>query len=443
MAVGTNGMVYGYMNKVEIKKVNWQDISKEFCQVHPHLAKMIDNIDPGKNLPVLHVTYPFGAKILEDGKLLLLDDARNNPEITDLISYSPIPLGLFLNKACETFIEIQNRIIPIFVLRPGNTIGLFETLDTLCSVKSTPIWNVTAGARSIFMLAKINNALWHKRLIRHFNINAATPKVLTDQWDVFVDIANSKNADANWHCDMVFFTKNWIERLLKEKSAAWVQLREFLYKECWLLSRAMQDKSFAFGWQHFASSTRVRNYKPRIYITDTIRHLISVGYGLEPAFAPATTEVSAPIKLIKQAYHEIYDLPYAPTLIEPAVVQENGKPVYYSLGYPSLLEGYPETANIYNTISDLKEIKLLIENMQKFCNKKLPENNRLAHIVQQIQFDYFHKVTDKHAEIKESQQVIELDKNFSETDPRFSNKDFCDTSPFLNGCIQIARKIAE
>jgi hypothetical protein len=428
------------MDTPKLQKVTWKDVRKDFCRLNPMVVEVIDTIDPGKDLPFIKVSYAFGEKILEDGKLSLLNQVEDDAELLDLLDYSPVPLGLFLNKSCEAFVESNDRFVPIFLQTAGNTVGLFETLDLLAGIKNDYLWSLHAGARSIFMLAKINNNLWHKRLLRHFDINTATPKVLTDQWEVFVDLANSSKADLDWRCDMVFFTKPWFEKLCKDKSFGWVKMREFLYWRSWFASNNIVDKSFSFFWQNFSSSTIARNYKPRIYITDTIRHVISIGHNWVPGFAPATDDLCAPVSFLKKAYHEIYDLPHTPTIIEPSYLQDGNKPVYYSLGYPTLLEGQPELTNIYNTISDLKEIRQLLRNMQQFCQKKLPGNNSLMRAIQQMQFDYFHKVPDKHGEIKQADSITSIDKNFLETDPIFNNKGFCASSPFLNGCIQIAKQ---
>lgn len=437
--------LYNTLHCKKIQSLSWQDVREPFTEVNSKLASIVDAIDPGKNLPILKITYAFGDKIIENGRLCILENFKNNPtlaqnlklpNILEQLSYSPIPLGLFLNKKCETFIETQDRIIPTFVLHAGRTIGLFETLDVICGVQSMPMWNVTAGARSLFMLSKINNNLWHKRLTRHFNITVPTPTNLNDHWQVFNAIANAHNSHSNWYCDMLFFPKCWITHL-NDKSIGWSQLREYLFKECWLMASPMIEKSFSFIWQHFSLSTIRRNYKPRIYITDTIRHLMSIVANLAPAFIPANNEESAPIQLIKTAYHNIYNLPYAPTIMEPAFISSGNSHVYYSLGYPTLLEGHPEVSNIYNTISDLKEIKLLIENMHRYCQQSTGDAQKFLPILEKVKLAYFHKAHDNQNEILAATQLPAVDTNFCETTQTFSPKEFCSTSPFLNGCIQI------
>jgi len=431
-----------------VQSVLWRDIRKDFRKVNAELARIIDNIDPGEKLPLIKVSYAFGEKILKNGQLCLVDDFKNNPtlaktlklpNIIDDLSYTSAPLGVFLNKYCEAFVTIQERIIPIFVQRAGCTIGKFETLDLICGIGSSQIWDVTAGARSIFMLSKINNSLWHKRLERNFNITAPTPTNLKDHWRVFTAIANSKEANTDWSCDVIFFPRCWIKHF-NDKSAAWSQLRDYLFRQCWLLASPVLEKSFSFMWQQFSLSTMRRNHKPRIYITDTIRHLMEIVSGTVPAFVPARNEDGAPIELIKTAYSDIYNLPHAPTLMEPAFINDGASFVYYSLGYPTLLEGHTETNNIYNTISDLKEVKLLIENMHRYYQDHQKETyaaKAFAATLQKVDLDYFHKVQDERDKIYEAGKLTTVDKNFLETSKAFATKEFCTASPFFNGCIQI------
>lgn len=434
----------------QLQKVYWQDVRKAFTKINPKLLEIIDTISPDKKFPLLKITYSFGEKILEDGRFILLDSVDNNAALDNLLKeqklsdmhslfgYSPIPLGAFLNKTCEVFVEIQDRIIPVFVLAAGDLLGIFETLDVLCGVKSTPLWNIRAGARSAFMLPKINNALWHKKLIKHFNVNVRAPKNLEEQWNVFHAIANSKVAKSDWACEVIFFPKIWIDHL-QDKSEGWTRLREHLFQACWTQASSMIEKSFSFLWQQFSLSTIRRNYKPRIYITDTIRHLISITMGFVPGFIPSQNENSAPINLIKTAYHDIYNLPYAPTMMEPSLLHQADSSVYYSLGYPTLLEGHPEVSNIYNTISDLKEIKTLIENMFRYCQTNSGNVKAFSSIAPKINFDYFHKAQDIQGEIKTTEEIITVDSAFAETNNTFKDKGFCTTAPFFNGCIRIKK----
>lgn len=433
-----------------LTQVYWDEVKTEFSAANPQLAKIIDELAPGKDLPLIKIGYRFGDKILENGKFLLLEHIKSQPDgitsqdskkLQEFFRYAPIPLGIFLNKTCEAFLEIQDRIIPSFVLGPGHTIGLFEAIDFLCDTTSQPLWSTTAGARSIFMLPKINNNIGHKKLRKEFSLTKPPPKAIVNHWEIFVELAN--NTQNDWQCDIIFFTTPWLEKI-KQKDANWAKLREYLFRESWRLSGILTEKTFAVVWQHFSALTMQRGFKPRIYVTDTIRHLISTAYGIMPGFKPATNELLAPIKLIKKAYVDIYNLKqHSPTLLEPCMLTPDNPIIYYSLGYPTLLEGHPETSNINNTITLLKEIQLLMTNMFEYSKRGMVGTEQFVNFIQQTDFDYFHKTPDIYEEVKQTEQLNLEDTNFNDTENFPDNQHFCSTGPFLNGCIRIRRQFPQ
>jgi len=432
-----------------LRQVYWADVKAEVKQVNPELAKIIDELSPDKKFPLIKVGYAFGDRILTNGKLALLEQAKTQTDIFSLkdqtllnkyLHYAPLPLGLFLNKAAEVFIELNNRIIPLCVLGPGFPIGTFEILDSLAQIKNDYIWQATAGARSLFMLPKINNNIGHKKLKRTFNLIQPAPKAISNHWDTFVEIAKHKSYNSDWQCELLLFTHEWYNQL-KQNSPGWIKFREFLFKDYWSKSGATIEKTFAIIWQHFSTLTIQRRFKPRIYITDTIRHLINLACGSMPGFKPATNELLAPTKLIKKAYVDVYNLKlHAPTLLEPCILNPDNLTIYYSLGYPTLLEGHPETSNINNTITLLKEIQLLMTNMFECSKRGIIEVEQFVNFIQQTAFDYFHKTPDIYEEVKQTEQLNLEDPNFNETEKFPDNQHFCSTGPFLNGCIRIRRQ---
>jgi hypothetical protein len=429
-----------------IRQIYWADVKADIKKINPELAKIIDEISPDKNLPLIKAGYAFGDKIVANGKFLLLEHAKNQTDIfpaqeqkklLDYFSYAPLPLGVLLNKAAEVFIELNNRIIPVCILDPGSPIGTFEVLDSLYNVRNDYIWQTTAGARSLFMLSKINNNIGHKKLKKEFALDQPAPKAIPNHWDTFVAITKH---NTNWQCELLFFTNEWYNQL-KQNSPGWIKLREFLLKDYWNKSNAIVEKTFAIIWQHFSTLTIQRRFKPRIYITDTIRHLINLACGSIPGFKPATNELLAPIKLLKKAYVDVYNLnQHAPTILEPCSLTPDNPTIYYSLGYPTLLEGHPETANINNTITLLKEIQLLMTNMFEYSKRGMAGAEQFVKFIQQTDFAYFHKTPDIYGEVKSAEQINQEDPNFTETENFPNNQHFCSTGPFLNGCIRIRRQ---
>src|SRR5690349_11490610 len=126
------------------------------------------------------------------------------------LSYSPIPLSLLLNKNSEVFLQEAERTIPLNIIKPGQLFGTFETLDFIFNKPSSALWNVSAGARSVFMLPKINESFSIKRLRNHYHLSLDTQlKYLTQHWQIFKEISHVPTFSSPWQSEVLFFTKPW------------------------------------------------------------------------------------------------------------------------------------------------------------------------------------------------------------------------------------------
>ena len=130
--------------------------------------------------------------------------------------------------------------------------------------------------------------------------------------------------------------------------------------------RLVDKAVFSFAWQHFIDAVGTRYLKCRPYIADTIRHIMAVALGAWPAFRPALRhDKTAPITDLQHAFIDVYKLKtYLPIFMQPALFNEKNhfEPVYYSLAFPTFLEGaLPNNKFSPTILSDLREIKLLLE----------------------------------------------------------------------------------
>jgi hypothetical protein len=364
------------MKKEQLKKVYWKDVRRELVRENLALATIIDNLNPGRNLPLIKVDYAFGESIVEKGKCALLKSTNNYHPYLDLINYSRVPLGVFLNKAAETFVPIKKQIIPIFMSHPGSSIGLFETLDLLCASAERSQWDVTAGARSIFALENNKNS----------SMNTAETQSLSEHWGVFLDLINSNGAVADWKCSLIFFTKPWIKHLLRDQSKGWLDLREYLFRETWLQAESLLDRTFSCMWQQFFVSTLSHDCKPGSYITETLKHLFRIACSLAPGFVPATTDLAAPVSFIKQICHDS-GLSQNQILMIPANIRQQHDAVYYSLAYNTTPDFYVNGDKESDRVaSNFKELMLLVKNIRKRSEKKEVAANKFIHLVDQINF---------------------------------------------------------
>lgn len=107
---------------LDVQEVFWEDVRDEIYKLNPELAKICDQISPGKEHSLLKVRYPYGATIVDkgefhlpspDGSLLSLKSDHVPDFIKKKLSYCSIPLSLILHNDTEVFVEAHNRIISL------------------------------------------------------------------------------------------------------------------------------------------------------------------------------------------------------------------------------------------------------------------------------------------------------------------------------------------
>lgn len=429
-------------NLREIQEVTWPTVREEVKRVNPELTKIIDSIDPDQKYKLIKVSYSFGDLIVDQGFLQLPDNQGKiypvsskhiDPHIQKQLAYSPIPLSLLLNKVSEVFIMDNERVIPLKVLEPGNLFGTFETLNFIFQIPSQPLWYVSAGSRIIFTLPKISESSGLKRLRLHYEIPADTSlRLLSEHWDLFKKIANHKNFNDPWQSQLILFTEKWFD--FDKNDVRWLKFLRYLFEQGWLQSqRIIQKEQFGVFWQKYHRAITHRRLRPTLYLSDTFKHLLLIASGESPAFIPVQSNLVAPIRGLQKALLDIYQLKnnYIPTMMCTGLPnQKKHNLIYYSLSFPTLLEGSPESKNTSSTIMlDLRDIKLLM-------NTLLRDSSIEHSFLKKVTFDYFHVEDDIYNEIQSSKLIPKEDNRFADT--TFPDLDFCSTSPFWRGCIRIS-----
>lgn len=148
-----------------------------------------------------------------DGKTISINDIRIPESLKQSLAYSSLPLACIINNSCEVFVQEEQRIIPLNFLETGELFGLFELMCSLTqtSIVHKTIWNVSAGARSVFMLPSVSNVISYRRIYKKFNINDCVSKEFNDQhWSIFCNINNS-NKQNTWETTILVFSKEWFE----------------------------------------------------------------------------------------------------------------------------------------------------------------------------------------------------------------------------------------
>jgi hypothetical protein len=427
------------MENKDFKLLQWQDVRDEVGLVNKELRDIIDAINPDKTYKLVKIKYSFGDLIIKEGQFFssFMTEKTNTTianKLKKYFSYSPIPLAFVLNKGCEVFVETNERASPLNVLTPGSLFGCFELMNFFINKPSTPIWNVSAGSRTIFMLPKLADNLKFKKLRLKYDIPSTLRlKYITDHWKIFKKIAASPELKKNWECEIIFFTEKWFQH---KKDTAWLEWYRYLSKTAWQQSQyAIEKITFSLFWQAFTNAISSRNLKPRSYLVDTIKHLLLICSGASPAIIPANHKQTlfAPILQLQQAIVDIYQLrDYLPTIMYAASLNDLKKqlPVYYSLSYPTLVEGSPFNTSFSTVMLDLRDIKLLMDTLIYRVNIK-------DNFIKNLKFEYFHTGDDIYKEIKSSNKAQKEDSRLTDDLALFSDRKFCETSIFWRGAIKI------
>jgi hypothetical protein len=437
--------------KARIETVSWNDVSHLVRALNPELAIIIDEISPDKSFKLYRCQYTYGTEIVKNGILQLPDNHGGTRPITspntpkayqDDLSYNAHtnPVSLILNNSAEIFLSHQNHTLSLYgLVKPGNIFSTWIVLsEGLDSYASPFLWDMTAGARSFFMLSKISNQSGYTRLRKRFALTAEKPKYLRDQWYIFREIAQSSEFKQPWETDILFFGKKWFDHLT---DPSFYKFTEYLRRTAWLNSDYHRNQ---FIWNFIYSTIqRKKNIKIDPYIAETVKHLFSMATGAASGFAPAINNIAAPVDGLKDIFNEIYrDKTYQPVFMQPYILGSDGtdRPAYYSLEYPSTMEFSSRSRDDKNKIQDLILIKsLATKYLSELANPSLNVyTTPIGKLNDTAEFTYFHSTPGYHA-IENSKQLPSEDPAF-QTSTTDDSRELPINSAFLRGCIRVTRK---
>lgn len=437
-----------------VEELLWKDVREVVTNTCKELATIIDGLSPTKEYTVFRVRYPFGTKVSDKSQLYLPTSSNASLPMTcneiesnckKKLTYSSLPLGILTKNSAETFYDINKKVFSLSTLSSGMEIGIGEHLGW-----STP-YSVIAGARSLYMLPKISEALSHKQLRKRFGITESPPKHLHDHWRVFHQIANSDSFPTNWFCEVIFLSNKWAESI--KKDAAWSKLASYINQKSWHHFCYSRKKStLDIAWEIFVRSLSDKDLKSDPYIVDTLKHIMYISTGTLPASAPSTGDDEyGPLKDIQMIYEDTlgYGLnEYLATIMQPqyfSPTNSHSQPVYYSLQLPTLLESLPRTKKITSVIDNIRELSELLHcflnHNQEQWSKLTIGNTALTDIINNLQIDYFHGDMFAYGNtIKSSLKMPEHDQRLKYNPSNSKKRIFASNGSFLKGCVRIAAK---
>lgn len=433
-----------------LEKVKWSDVREAVHKVNPTLAKIMDSIQHVDELGLYKAKYAFGMDILRDSKfyvphngmILPIDHSLIPDSVKQDLDYSKysVPLGMVLNHSAESNIHSEDRINPFVLFTKGQLFGLWGTLSpTLFSV--TKNWSITAGARCVFLLPRIQDAPSYKKLCKKRGVQRTMPVTLLGQGPMLAQMAQHVDFTTSWAAELLFFSKGCLE---KRDDVGIKDLRIYLYEAAWKSSDYWRSRMiYDLIWDTFVKDLSAQHIKVMPHIVDIVRHIIAIGLGVTPGFSPAIDDEIGPIESLKADFIEIYGLKnFAPTIMVPKHFSAmDGRAVYWSLQLPNYFESAPKLNKRGTSIADdLRGVKTLFENFREVVlssKMSVIVDTPFYDFIKRAQINFFHRGSDVGEGIRPNSDMPKEDKDLISCAKKFGRRGFSEISPFARGCIRI------
>ena len=439
----------------KFKKVEWSEVRDRLIPSSPKLVDIIDDISPGKEYPLYIARYSFGDKIVDKGRFvvptqtgqgLMLDSLNLDSRVRDHLSYNDgtNPVSFVLKNTLEICMPLEYNTVPLLpgLVSEGSLVSLGRVLSTQ-PVPHQPafLWDVTAGARSLFMLPKISKQTGFNRLRKVLNVHSEKPNGLFEHWRIFKDIADTLDEEKKWYTETLLFSKPWIDRLHDPR---WAPLYQYFLEthnkaaEFWA--------AFPIWNLVFSLLQRELRVKPDPLSMDTVKHIISIAAGGMCGFAPAIDDTSGPVSFLQKVFADVYRTdPYLPIIMQPQAfsLYQKSRPVYYSVQFPNLIDFSPkvrENASVilelYNVIVLCKKIVSALRNSEMHL-----QNTPVYDVSRLVEFDFFHTENKGYRDINGTGEIFKADSSFlTGLQPWTKVLTVPESSTFLRGCVRISNQ---
>lgn len=441
------------MDKLQLKKLFWDDIKFEISKIDSKFFDLVDNISPREDYPLYLSSYQYGEIIGDNtgtilknknGKTYRLGEQETPSHILKDLGYgiTNSPLIMILDKKFEWYIydSIHQRSFPVYIEGPGFFIGTKQLLSNSKTKTyiSSSIMSCTAGARSAFMLPNIGNQKNHLALQRQLGVTGTPPKRMQDHWEIFKEIYAFNPND--WQAKALFFSEKWVNSLKNDPK--WIYVQKYLIEK--MVKSWEHDKNYFFYNFAFSSAHTRKNIIKNSYLNETAKHILGIAIGANLGFKPSTDNQAMPFTIIQNAYKNIYQLKQTPILFEPSNFNINAKdqlPIYYSLQRPISCSLEKQTKTEPRALANLHYLnRILSKYLEAFAdnqNKDYYMGTLLQRLPEKIKFTYFHHAPQY------TENFIKPSTNIEHGDPRFICDHFESKFPsdagFFRGCIQISK----
>ncbi len=434
-----------------IEVLTWKDVRHDVMKVKPELAYIIDQLSPPDQCRLYKTRYSFGDKILNQGLLQLpnkngdklinaSDDTISKHYQNDLFyNYQAKPVTLVLENSIELYLRLPERIVPYSFIKPGNFFGLWRVFDPkLSACPVTSCWEMTAGARSLFMVPKISEDVKYNKLKRMFNLASKKPQTPLEHWEIFRIVGNANHTTPPWQTTVLYFSKHWFEHL---HDPAWQYFHNFLLRSAWSSNAFWRDQS---TWNMLFNHIQTNHHlKVTPYNAGLAKSVLMAAVGAVPAFKPASDNTAGPISLLQEVISDIYGLKnYAPTIMQPELFSMFNKndTAYLSLLIPTAMELPPRTNPHANIIKELVALQSLLSIYLKNIAEKKSyiESSLLDEVPELVDINYFHNQAVGYPNIFASETIPRSDQQFINNN--YAELPVATDAPFFRACVQLKAK---
>jgi len=350
-----------------IYRVCWDEVRSHCKKINNELTAIIDKLSPNSSFPLYIASYPYGntigdrtqfyypfSSISENAEIKTQTQVAKQLRVDMGYAKNSSPLGMVFHNCVEFYIDYHMLSLPCHIYKPGTLLSLPRELDEPNrAYHPSGLLSMFSGAKSIFSLPNLGNETKHSRLKRDLGISYPAVKELDMHWQLFKDIYKTNAKEHPWNSCLLFFTDKWVNKIRTDK--AWRELKLYLYHEAWNRTAFARNKEF---YDYAFSIAQIeKSVKADPYISDTIKHLVSIIAGYAPGYRPAFNEEKAPISVIQRTLIESYGIDYCPTIFEADYYDKINKTIYYSLQKPTIVNFSPKARKSSSAGQDMRDLK--------------------------------------------------------------------------------------
>lgn len=438
-------------------KTCWAKVRERVHKVAPEFAALVDDVNPGKDMPLFLAYYSYGRSKGDTSNVILprMDDGdyrltKNEApkEVFKYLGYGSdsAPFTMVLEKTSEMFTDIKDQQVtsPRIVYQPGDFFPLSRFFTTHQRRYSpNAILTGTAGARSVFLLPEIGSLSHHAHLQRDFGIQSAPIKLLHEHHALFKELANHTLVNCDWKSCLLMFSEKFLQSIIKEKK--WLPIKDYILQYGW--NKTDYDRCQFYYDVIFSTIQRKRNLRPNPFVLDTVKHILKISLGVIPGFSPLTTDDLLPLTILQEIFIESYGLKHTPTIMGPQhyIFEKDKHPTYFSLQYASPDIFAPTSRTSSSTVFEIRELAHVIEVLQQELSRddSLCADTVFKDLMRTLEFSYYHNRPDQHRVMRLSKELETLDPRFQRMPTKYKTQQaaFASDSKFFRGCVAISNPV--